>query len=53
MLSGKFEDAPNTDATLCVNTAKDYFTIFDYIGNSVVKISMDGNFIEQKYNNIN
>ena len=38
MLSGKVEDAPNTDATLCVDTAKDYFTIFDYIGNSVVKL---------------
>ncbi len=37
-----------TDATFCIDTADDYFTVYDYIGNSVLTIGRDGKLIEQK-----
>ncbi len=36
-----------TDATLCLDTADGYFSVYDYIGNSVLKISRDGNLLSQ------
>lgn len=36
-----------TDATLALDTADDYFAVYDYIGKSVLKIGRDGNLISQ------
>lgn len=36
-----------TDATLAVDTASDNFTVYDFIGKSVMKISKDGNLVSQ------
>lgn len=44
---GKFMNLSVTDATLCIDTSQSYFTIYDYIGKSILKISFDGNLIEQ------
>ena len=44
---GKFMNLSVTDATLCIDTSQNYFKIYDYIGKSILKISIDGNLLEQ------
>ncbi len=34
-------------ATFTFDTTNDYVTIYDYIGNSILKIDLKGNLIEQ------
>lgn len=36
-----------TDATLAVDTADNHFTVYDYIGKSILTIGRDGNLISQ------
>lgn len=36
-----------TDATLAMDTSEDFFTVYDYIGRSVLKISRDGSLVSQ------
>lgn len=43
---GKFGDMSVTDATLCMDTSQNYFVVYDYIGDSILKIDLDGNLIK-------
>lgn len=44
---GDYEGIWVTDATLAIDTSDDFFTVYDYMGNSVLKISFDGTLLSQ------
>ncbi len=44
---GAYTGVWQTDATLALDTADDFVAVYDYIGNSILKISRDGNLISQ------
>lgn len=44
---GKYKNKSETNATLCIDTSQNYITIYDYMGNSKLKIDLKGNIMEQ------
>lgn len=48
---GKFKGLSVTDATLAIDSSEDFLTIYDYVGNSIIKVDLNGNLLEQKINN--
>ena len=44
---GKFKNLSVTDATVCVDTSQDFFTIYDYIGKSTLVFDFKGNLLSQ------